>query len=82
MRVDDAKAKFDTLTKSEERKYDNWVNDLQAFGWDGALGNLGDANPEKIGMTWRLRISQKNRICCEIIGDTVKVMVVGNPRGH
>jgi hypothetical protein len=82
MRLDDQRAKFDTLTKSEDAKYNQWVDDVRTHGLLEANQRLGDANPEKIGSTWRLRISGKNRICCTVDGDLVKVIVVGNPRRH
>lgn len=82
MRVDDKRAKFDTLTRSEQQKYDQWVLDVGRVGLHEANQGLGDANPEKIGTVWRLRISGKNRICCTVEGDVVKVLVVGNPRNH
>ncbi|HWL92072.1 MAG TPA: hypothetical protein VNT79_00935 [Phycisphaerae bacterium] len=82
MRVEDKRAKFDALTRSEQQKYNQWSMDVPRVGFHTANMNLGDANPERIGSTWRMRLSGKNRICCSIDGDLCKVLVVGNPRGH
>ncbi len=82
MRIDDKRAKFDQITRSETVKYDQWKHDVPRVGFYAANQNLGDANPEKLGSTWRLRLGGRNRICCTVEGDLVKVIVVGNPRRH
>ncbi len=82
MRLDDKRAKFDKLTRSQQQKYKRWSMHVPRVGLHEANNGLGDSNPEHIGTTWRLHLGGRNRICCTIEGDVVKVLAVGAPRGR